>query len=240
MTTATASRPAKAATPKATPAHTTETPSRATTDGNGKALRLDLPTLASAYKRAASAGEGSRVKAYDAAVRAMGVVPDTKSEKGVTVALKPEEKAREVASAFGIGTDGGVFKMRSPRIAQLFRTYTAQGKAGVDPFTKDGHALFSKFDMVRKWDGDALDTVATAVKAKPEDTAKILDDAIAAGKAKAKARREAKAAKTKGLALFAEDMTKFLPNLREIAAKASDDDKAKARKALEALLSHLA
>jgi hypothetical protein len=209
---------------------------------NGKKVRLDLPALATAYKRAASAGEGSRTKAYDAAVRALSIVPDTKSVKGVDVALTTEEKAREVTSAFGIGTDGGVFKMRAPRIAQIFRTYAAQGKANVDPFAKEGHALFSKFDMVRKWDGDALESAALAVKANPAKAEEILDAAIAEGKAKAKARKAAKAsedAKKGNLAEITATFGDMLPMVRDSVAKATVAEKAEARKALEALLAHL-
>lgn len=210
---------------------------------NGRKVRLDLPALATAYKRAAASGEGSRVKAYDAAVRALSIVPDTKSVKGVEVALTTEEKAREVATAFGIGTDGGVFKMRSPRIAQIFRTYAAQGKANVDPFAKEGHALFSKFDMVRKWDGDALEATAEAVKAQPAKAEEILDAAIAEGKAKAKARKAAKAAedaKASNLVAATKVLADMLPTVRDAAANAKPEEKAEARKALEALLAHLA
>lgn len=238
MSTQTANRPTKAA----TPAHTSSTPKAAVADKNGRKVRLDLPALTTAYKRAAVAGEGSRTKAYDAAVRAMSVVPSTKQVKGADVNLTIEERAREVAAAFGIGTDGGVFKMRAPRIAQIHRNYTAQGKAGIDPFTKEGHALFTKFENVRRYDADALDTVANAIKAKPEDTNVILDKAIEEAKAKAKARKDAnKAAKTAkgGLKELTATFGDMLPMVRDSVAKATAAEKAEARRALEAMLAHL-
>jgi hypothetical protein len=216
---------------------------------NGKKVRLDLPALATAYKRAAASGEGSRVKAYDAAVRALSIVPSTKSVKGVDVALTTEEKAREVTSAFGIGTDGGVFKMRAPRIAQIFRTYTAQGEAGIDPFAKEGHALFTKFENVRRYDAEALPALSKAIKAdKAKDAdeqtgaVKILDEAIEAAKAKAKARTAAaKAAKTAkgGLKDLTATFGDMLPMVRDAVAKATNAEKAEARAALEAMLAHL-
>ncbi len=97
--------------------------------------------------------------------------------------------------------------------------------------------------MVRKWDGDALEATAEAVKAQPAKAEEILDAAIAEGKAKAKARKAAKAAedaKASNLVAATKVLADMLPTVRDAAANAKPEEKAEARKALEALLAHLA
>lgn len=223
---------------------TTVTHTTATSTG-----RNTVPTwaaLKSAYKGAEGRGLKARGAAYDAISRGFALTEETETDakSGAVKARSEASRAREVIDAFRIES-GNVFGLSAMRIAQVVKVYAATARAGLDPFSDSGRVVFTALDQVRKFDADALNKVADAVKgAKAESRDKVLSDAVETAKATAKARKSSKVEEKvtsvsgiKGVTAFAESA---LEMVRKESATASPEAKAAARKALEALLAHLA
>lgn len=215
--------------------------------------KVQAPTwaaLKAAYKGAEGRGVKARGAAYDAITRAFALTSETESDKAGAVSARSEaSRAREVIDAFRIES-GNVFGLSPMRIAQVVKVYKATARAGLDPFSEGGRAVFTALDQVRKFDNDALNKVADQVKGSPDKADQILADAVDAAKEASKARKARKALKASapqnkpiqvtgipGVTAFAEAA---LGVVRKESATATPDEKAAARKALEALLAHLA
>lgn len=228
---------------------TMTSPVRATT-----ATTVSVPTwaaLKAAYKAAEKSGTASRFKAYDAIVRAYALTDETESDKGGTVVARSEaSRNREVLDALNVES-GNVFGLSAIRVGQLVKVYRAIAISGTDPFAGAGRTAFTAWDAIRKADITALDAVAADVKAAETGKAgAVLAAAVETAKQTAKDRAAAnKAAKdaeapttvaVTGLSQVVAFATAALPMVRKVSATASEADKAEARKALEALLAHLA
>lgn len=233
MTTQTLNRPAKAQ------SHTSESTTGRTTVPTWAALKT-------AYKGAESRGVKARSSAYDAVARGFALTAETESDakSGAVKARSEASRAREVIDAFKIES-GNVFALSPMRIAQVVKVYAATARAGLDPFSDSGRKVFTALDTVRKFDVGALDKVADAVKGQPEKADKILADGVEKAKEADKARKAAKkdapekataVTGIKGVTAFAESA---LAIVRKDSATATPEEKAAARKALEALLAHL-
>jgi hypothetical protein len=201
--------------------------------------------LKAQYRGAEQRGNTARGVAYDTVTRAFALTSESENGKKGTVARSARSRASEVVDGLGIDA-GNVFGLSPMRIAQVVAVYAATAKAGVDPYSKEGRALFTPLDTVRKFDAEALTKAANAVKgAKPEDKAKVLSEAVDAAKKTAKERQASKKAETsttvkvESLAQVTEVATAMLATVREASAKASEDEKAALRKALESLLAHV-
>lgn len=225
MTTQTAQRPT----------HTSEAP---------KVVAPTWAALKTAYKGAEGRGVKARHSAYDAIARGYSLTSETEADakSGAVKARSEASRAREVIDAFKIES-GNVFGLSPMRIAQVVKVYAATAKAGLDPFSEAGRKIFTALDTVRKFDGDALNKVATAVKADPDAMDKTLADAVETAKATAKDRKAAKAepkttavTSLKGVTEFA---TGALAIVRKDSATATPEDKAALKAALEALLAHV-
>lgn len=206
-----------------------------------------VPTWASlkaAYKGAETRGTTARGVAYDTVTRAFALTSESENGKDGVKVRSARSRATEVADGLGIES-GNVFALSPMRIAQVVAVYRATATAGLDPYSKEGRAVFTALDTVRKHDADALDKAAKAYKgATPEAKAETLDKAVADAKAAAKARKASKAetsttVKVENLAQVTEVATAMLATVRKASADASADDKAALRKALEALLAHV-
>lgn len=214
--------------------------------------RTEVPTwamLKASYKQAETSGKKAQRKAYDTIVRAYGLTDATETDKkGTVVARSDRARGREVLDALTIEA-GNVFGLTDVRVTQVARVYLAIGSAGADPFSEAGQALYAQFETIRRNDVTALDKASNAVKgASADKKAGALSDAVDASKKAAKERAAAKKAENgkstatavdslKAVTTFAEGI---LPMVRKVSATATPEEKAAAKKALEALLAHLA
>lgn len=211
--------------------------------------KVQVPTwaaLKTAYKSAETSGKKAQRRAYDTIVRAFSLTAESGADKKGTVTARSErERGREVIDALKIEA-GNVFGLSEVRVGQIVKVYGAIGRSGIDPFSDRGQALYAGFETIRRTDLDSLPKASLAVKgAKEGEEGKALTEQVAKAKESAKAKREAKESKTdkvttvtslKGVTAFAESA---LAMVRKESATASPEDKAAARKALEALLAHL-
>lgn len=203
-------------------------------------------SLKSAYKSAERSGTTARGKAYDTIVRGFALTSETDSDvkSGAVKARSEASRAREVIDALSVES-GNVFGLSAMRVAQVVKVYAATARAGVDPFSDKGRSLFTSLDTIRKFDTDALTGTADAFKEAP-DAAKagVLEDAVKAAKVTAKNRKtkepEAKSVNVSNLGAVQAFAEAALPMVRKVSATASLEEKAAARKALEALIAHLA
>lgn len=213
-----------------------------------EAPKVTAPTwaaLKTAYKGAEGRGIKARGAAYDAIVRGYGLTSETESDakSGAVKARSDASRAREVLDALKVES-GNVFGLSAMRVAQVVKVYQATARAGLDPFSEAGRKVFTPLDQVRKFDADALTKTADAVKGAPDKADDTLAKAVETAKETAKNRKTAKASTDKattvtgikGVTAFAESA---LAIVRKDSATASEEDKAAARKALEALLAHL-
>jgi hypothetical protein len=220
------------------------------------ATRTDaqVPTWASlktSYRAAEKTGVKARHTAYAAIVRAYALTDGTETDKGGTVVARSEaSRNREVLDALNVES-GNVFGLSAIRVGQLVKVYRAIALSGTDPFSSAGQSVFTTWDAVRKADITALDGVAKDVKAADEGKARtVLAAAVETAKQVAKDRAAAnKAAKdaetpttvaVTGLKQVVSFAEAALPMVRKVSATATPEEKAEARKALEALLAHLA
>lgn len=221
----------------------------ATHTSNSATGRNTVPTwaaLKTAYKGAEGRGLKARGAAYDAIARGFALTEETETDakSGAVKARSEASRAREVIDAFKIES-GNVFGLSAMRIAQVVKVYTATARAGVDPFSDNGRKMFTPLDQVRKFDADALNKTADAVKGAPDKAGKILSDAVETAKETAKNRKTDKGTgkETVTVVKSVSDVTAFvqgnLPLVRQAVATASDADKAALRKALEAMLAHV-
>lgn len=219
-------------------AHTTET-------STGRNTVPTWAALKTAWKAAEASGVKAKGKAYDTIVRAYALTAETETDtKGTVTARSERSRGREVLDALKVEA-GNVFSLTDVRVTQVVKVYATIARAGLDPFSDQGKALYPQVEVIRKNDVGALDKVADAIKAgKPGETKAALDKGVEDAKATAKARREASTPKATtvtvkdlaGVQKFAEGA---LPMVRKVSATASEEDKAATRKALEALLAHL-
>jgi hypothetical protein len=228
-----------------------------TRKGDGATVKaaVNVPTWATikqAYKAAETSGVKARFKANDAVVRAYALTDETSTDAktGAVTARSEADRSREVLDALNI-VSGNVFGLSAMRVGQLVKVYRAIGVSGTDPFSDQGRALFTPFDAIRKADVNALPTVAKAVEEAAEGKAgDVLAKAVETAKETAKARTAAnKAAKdaaepktvtVTGLSQVVKFAEAALPMVRKVSATATPEEKAEARKALEALIAHLA
>lgn len=222
----------------ATTVKSTTTPTVATTSVPSWA------SLKTQYRGAEQRGVKARNAAYDVITRAFALTSETESGKDGVKARSDRSRAAEVLDALGVES-GNVFALSVVRVAQIVKTYGAIARAGVDPYSDNGHALFAQFDAIRKADAGSLDRAADRYRgASDNDKEATLVKAVAEAKEAAKSRKSDKGETTKavkvdslqGVLAFAEAA---LPVVRKESATASEADKAAARKALEALLAHL-
>lgn len=200
--------------------------------------------LKSQYQAAERSGRTARGKAYDTVTRAFALTSETESGKDGVKARSARSRASEVIDGLAIES-GNVFGLSAMRIAQVVNVYQATATAGLDPYSAEGREVFTPLDTIRKFDADALTKAARAFKgATPEAKAEVLAKAVEAAKATAKARKSTpdatKATTVENLGAVQAFAEAALPMVRKVAATASPEDKAAARKALEALLAHLA
>lgn len=217
--------------------HTTETTTGRTTVPTWAALKT-------AYKGAEGRGVKARSAAYDAIARGFALTAETESDakSGAVKARSEASRAREVIDAFKIES-GNVFGLSPMRIAQVVKVYAATARAGLDPFSDAGRKVFTPLDQVRKFDADALNKVADAVKGAPDKADKILSDAVETAKDTAKNRKAAKAEPKSTTVTSLKGVTEFatgaLAIVRKDSATATPEDKAALKAALEALLAHV-
>lgn len=201
--------------------------------------------LKSQYQAAERSGRTARAKAYDTITRAFALTSETENGKDGVKARSARSRASEVIDGLAIES-GNVFGLSAMRIAQVVNVYQATATAGLDPYSADGREIFTALDTIRKFDADALNKAAKSYKgATPEAKADVLAKAVETAKETAKARKstkgeEAKATTVTNLEAVQAFAEQALPMVRKVSATASPEAKAAARKALEALLAHLA
>ena len=202
--------------------------------------------LKSQYQAAERSGRTARGKAYDTVTRAFALTSESENGKDGVKARSARSRASEVIDGLAIES-GNVFGLSAMRIAQVVNVYQATATAGLDPYSAEGREVFTPLDTIRKFDADALTKAARAFKgATPEAKAEVLAKAVETAKETAKSRKSIKetAATNKpiqvtgipGVTAFAEAA---LAVVRKESATATPEEKAAARKALEAILAHL-
>lgn len=223
---------------------TTTAPAPVKSTTTPKVVAPNWAALKSAYQAAERSGNTARSKAYDTIARAFALTSETENGKAGTVARSDRSRAGEVIDALNIAS-GNVFGLSAMRIAQVVKVYGATARAGRDPFAKEGREIFTALDTIRKNDADALNKAADAFKgATPETESDVLAKAVADAKEASKARKAGKASTdttkvVENLAAVTAFAEAALPMVRKVSATASPEEKAAARKALEAILAHL-
>lgn len=216
---------------------------------------VSVPTwaaLKSAYKAAETSGVKARFKAYDAVVRAYALTDETATDakSGAVTARSEADRNREVLDSLSIAS-GNVFSISAIRVGQLVKIYRAIALSGVDPFSGAGQSVFTSWDAIRKADITSLDGHAADVKAADAnkrgealnaavETAKQVAKERAASNKAAKAAGEPKTVTVTGLSQVLAFAEQALPVVRAAGATATEEEKAATRKALQALLAHLA
>ncbi len=212
--------------------------------------RVVVPTWASlktAWGQAETSGRKAQRKAYDTIVRAFALTDATGTDaKGAVAARSDRERGREVIDALKV-SEHNPFGVTDVRIGQVVKVYSAIARSGADPFSDQGIALYAGFETIRRNDLDSLNKAADQVKgAKSDARESTLADAVTASKEAKKARTAANKA-TPGTSTTVKDLAgvqaiaeAMLPMVRKVSATADPKAKAAAKKALEALIAHLA
>jgi hypothetical protein len=207
-------------------------------------------TLKKSYREAEVSGVKARFKAYDAVVRAYALTDETATDAktGAVTARSEADRNREVLDSLNIGS-GNVFSISAIRVGQLVKIYRAVALSGVDPFSGAGQQVFTSWDAIRKADITSLESRAADVKA-AESKAVALSEAVESAKQVAKDRAasnraskaldEPRKVTVSGLSHVLAFAEQALPVVRKVSATATEEEKAATRKALEALIAHLA
>jgi hypothetical protein len=220
--------------------------------GQATTTAVSVPTwatLKASYRQAESSGIKATRKAQETVVRAYALTDETVTDakSGAVTARSESERSREVLDALNI-VSGNVFGLSAMRVAQLVKVFRAIALSGVDPFSGAGQQVFTSWDAIRKADVTSLESHAADVKT-AESKAVALSEAVESAKKVAKDRAAANKAKkdadaptmvtVTGLSQVVAFANQALPMVRKVSATATPEEKAEARKALEALIAHL-